>query len=83
MSAPAAVTEMSWPSSTRLEASVRHADGMLGRLAAVLITHPVSRFDYRVQGPTATLTVVVEDTGWHAQRVAARLRRVVGVLDVT
>jgi hypothetical protein len=67
----------------RLDVVAVHGNAMLTRLTALLGPHPIGAFAYRA-GTDGLARVVVEVGGGdrQADRVAARLRRVVGVLDV-
>ena len=68
----------------RLAATAVHQDALLGRLAVLLNTHKVTRFSYDLEpgGVHATIAVQVRGGRWDVERVAHRLRRVVGVLSV-
>lgn len=60
--------------------------GLLARLTAVLNPYPVTEFAF-TETPSGTITATISVRGgvrgqWHAQRVVARLHRVVGVTAV-
>lgn len=62
------------------------APGLLARLTAVLNPYPVTEFAF-TETPSGTITATISVSGgargqWHAQRVVARLNRVVGVTAV-
>ncbi|MBM6404535.1 hypothetical protein JQN72_09815 [Phycicoccus sp. CSK15P-2] len=59
------------------------SDGMLTRLAATLGPHPVDHLTYDA-APDGRVEAVVGLTAdaWQQRRVAAKLRRLVGVVDV-
>lgn len=76
------------PTHLSVQARAVAAPGLLARLATVLNPHPVAGFDFAeaVDG-TVTITVRLKHSQasrdqWHADRVAARLRRIVGVTSV-
>jgi hypothetical protein len=68
----------------RLEVTAVHRNALLGRLTALLGPHDVTGFSYRTD-PDGHAHVVVDVRGgdWQVDRVAAKLRRVVDVLEVT
>lgn len=60
-----------------------HGSGLLARVAVVVNPFPVTGLDYRVDAEGAvTLRLVVEGPPTAGERVAARLRRVVGLTAV-
>lgn len=69
---------------SELVASAIHQDALLGRLAVSLNTHEIARFSYVVEpgGTHANVVVQVRGERWDVERVANRLRRVVGVTSV-
>jgi hypothetical protein len=69
--------------SQRLQVTVRHENAMLSRLATTLGLHDVDHFSYRARDDGRALVVVDVCGGeWQVQRAAARIGRVIGVLDV-
>ena len=68
----------------QLRATAVHQDALLGRLAVLLNAHQIVRFSYVVEpgGSAAAVVVQVRGTRWDLERVANRLRRVVGVTGV-
>jgi hypothetical protein len=70
--------------ATTLRVSAVDGNAMLGRLTAVLGTHQVEHFSYDAT-PEGRADVVISVLGdaWQVDRVAARVRRLVGVVDVT
>ncbi|HSK25777.1 MAG TPA: hypothetical protein VK894_02575 [Jiangellales bacterium] len=60
-----------------------HAPGLLARIAVVVNPYAVTGLDYRVAADgAAAVTLTVAGGSWEADRVAARLRRVIGVTAV-
>ncbi|NDL58965.1 hypothetical protein [Phytoactinopolyspora mesophila] len=74
--------------STTLRLEATASSGMLARLTAVLNPHPVIGFSFSESAEgviNVTVRVGRTESGaanWHVQRVAARLRRIVGVMTV-
>ena len=66
---------------TTLTAQVVEVGGLLARVAVLLNPYDVRELALSLD--TGTLRVVVEGDGFDADRVAARLDKVIGVLDVT
>jgi len=68
-----------------LQATAVHDDAMLARLTSVLGVHHVGAFSYDPDPATGVALARVEVLGDARQqlRVLQRLRRVVGVLEVT
>jgi hypothetical protein len=66
---------------TVFTAKVVETRGMLARIASLL--NPYDVRELRLCLEECTLRVVVEGDGFDAGRVAARLDKVIGVLDVT
>jgi hypothetical protein len=66
---------------TVFTAEVVETRGMLARIAVLLNPYDVRELKLCLE--TCTLRVVVEGAGFDAGRVAARLDKVIGVLDVT
>lgn len=67
----------------RLHVLALHENAMLTRLTALMGQHDVDSFTYAVDGGGRVRAVVgVRGSSWQVSRVAARLRRVIGVLDV-
>lgn len=68
----------------RLTVHAVDRDALLGRLTALMNTHDVTDFCYRLQPDRlhARVEVLVEGGPWHINRVASKLRRVIGVIDV-
>jgi hypothetical protein len=67
--------------TTVFTAEVVETDGLLARIAVLL-----NPYDVRVLALSlddCTLRVIVEGNGFDADRVAARLNKVIGVLEVT
>ena len=68
---------------SRLAVAAVHQDGLLGRIAVLLNAHEVTSFSYDAQADgRARIAVDVQGGQWHVERVASKLRRVVGVLTV-
>lgn len=67
--------------ATVLTAEVVATRGLLARIAVQLNPYDVRELELCLE--TGTLRIVVAGTGFDAGRVAARLEKVVGVLDVT
>ncbi len=65
---------------TTFTASVVEVEGLLARVAVLL--NPYDVRELSVSLDTGTLRVVVEGDGFDADRVAARLDKVIGVLEV-
>lgn len=61
-----------------------HADGLMGRIAALVTPFPVTAFSYHrsMDGVHARAGLCLEGTEWHVERVAHKIRRAVGVLEV-
>ena len=71
------------PASTTVQVTAVHENAMLTRIAALLGQHDVDHFSYRLTADGRAHAVVgVRGDAWQVTRVAARLARVVGVLDV-
>jgi ABC-type uncharacterized transport system ATPase subunit len=66
---------------TVLTAQVVEVEGMLARIAVLLNPYDVRELALSLD--QGELRVVVEGNGFDAGRVAARLAKVIGVLDVT
>ncbi|GAA1141800.1 hypothetical protein GCM10009630_45490 [Kribbella jejuensis] len=66
---------------TVFSASVVEVEGMLARIAVLLNPYDVRELALSLD--RGELRVVVEGNGFDAERVAARLNKVIGVLDVT
>ena len=66
---------------TTLTAQVVEVGGLLARVAVLLNPYDVRELALSLD--TGTLRVVVEGDGFDADRVAARLDKVIGVLNVT
>ena len=66
---------------TVLTAQVVEVEGMLARIAVLLNPYDVRELALSLD--QGELRVVVEGDGFDAGRVAARLAKVIGVLDVT
>ncbi|MGH3464192.1 MAG: hypothetical protein ACRDP9_22215 [Kribbellaceae bacterium] len=66
---------------TTLTAQVVEVGGLLARVAVLLNPYDVRELALSLD--TGTLRVVVEGDGFDADRVAARLDKLIGVLDVT
>lgn len=70
-------------SSALIQVDAVHHQGLVGRLAVLLNAHAVDEFHYDVSSDgSARLLVRVTGGTWQQDRVAARLRRVVGVVGV-
>jgi len=69
--------------STRLRARAVDGNAMLTRLASVLGPFSIDHFEY-VVGPGEDVLVVIGVRGdaWQVERVAAKVNRLIGVLDV-
>jgi hypothetical protein len=65
---------------TTFTASVVEVEGLLARVAVLL--NPYDVRELSVSLDTGTLRVVVEGDGFDAGRVAVRLDKVIGVLEV-
>ncbi|HEY0470661.1 MAG TPA: hypothetical protein VGD34_03330 [Kribbella sp.] len=76
-----AVLEIAERTVTVFTARVVETRGMLARIAALL--NPYDVRELRLCLEECTLRVVVEGDGFDAGRVAARLDKVIGVLEVT
>jgi hypothetical protein len=79
--AEVAVLELAERTVTVFTARVVETRGMLARIAVLL--NPYDVRELRLCLEECTLRVVVEGDGFDAGRVAARLDKVIGVLDVT
>jgi len=66
---------------TTLTAQVVEVGGLLARVAVLLNPYDVRELALSLD--TGTLRIVVEGDGFDADRVAARLDKLIGVLDVT
>ncbi|MGY4772026.1 hypothetical protein ACXC9Q_34410 [Kribbella sp. CWNU-51] len=66
---------------TVFTAQVVEVEGMLARIAVLLNPYDVRELALSLE--QGELRVVVEGNGFDAGRVAARLAKVIGVLDVT
>ena len=68
---------------TTVRVTAVHEPAMVSRLAALLGPHAVDRFSYGcgADGIARAVLCVLGDR-WQAERVAAKLRRVIGVLEV-
>ena len=66
---------------TTLTAQVVEVGGLLARVAVLLNPYDVRELALSLD--TGTLRVVVDGDGFDADRVAARLDKVIGVLNVT
>ena len=66
---------------TTFTANVVETRGLLARIAVQLNPYDVRELALCLE--TCTLKIVVEGKGFDAGRVAARLAKVIGVLDVT
>ena len=66
---------------TTFTATVVETGGMLARIAVLLNPYDVRELSLSLD--EGTLRVTVEGDGFDADRVAARLDKVIGVLDVT
>ena len=69
--------------STRLRARAVDGNAMLTRLASVLGPFSIDHFEY-VVGPDDDVLVAIGVRGdaWQVERVAAKVNRLIGVLDV-
>lgn len=78
------VTAARHPASTQVRVRVVHGDGLLGRIAVLLNNYEITSFSYvcEIDGPGADVLVTIRGTGASPVRLAARLRRVIGVTDV-
>ncbi len=72
------------PGHGRLVVSALDRGALLGRLTALMNTHDVTDFSYRLQPDSAhaRVEVLVRGDQWQINRVAQKLRRVIGVMDV-
>lgn len=71
------------PGSTRLHVTARHENAMLTRMTSLFGQHDVDHFSYTVAADGRAHAVVgVCGNRWQVDRVAARLARVIGVLEV-
>ncbi|WP_121257651.1 hypothetical protein [Nocardioides ferulae] len=69
--------------STRLHVRAHDGNAMLGRIVAALGQHEVDHFSYSVgREQQATAVIGVRGGSWQVDRVAARVLRLVGVLEV-
>lgn len=61
-----------------------HVDGLMGRIAALVTPFPVTNFTYHrsTDGSHAHAKVCLEGTDWQVERVAHKIRRAIGVLEV-
>lgn len=61
-----------------------HGDGLMGRIAALVAPFPVTAFTYRLStdGVHARAALCLVGTEWQLERVAHKIRRVIGVLAV-
>lgn len=61
-----------------------HAEGLMGRLAALVTPFPVTAFAYHraADGEHARAALCLDATPWQVERVSNKLRRVIGVLNV-
>ncbi|MET9316427.1 hypothetical protein ABZX12_31800 [Kribbella sp. NPDC003505] len=66
---------------TTFTAQVVEVEGLLARIAVLLNPYDVRELALSLDD--RTLRIVVEGNGFDAGRVAARLDKVIGVLDVT
>ncbi|MEY9845373.1 hypothetical protein [Streptacidiphilus sp. MAP5-3] len=80
---PAAHRPRPAATSSLLAATVVPSRGVLGRLAAVLSAHHVLALSYANAGEAVRARVEVQVPCEHAERVRAKLLRVVDVTDVT
>jgi hypothetical protein len=67
--------------TTLFTAEVVETDGLLARIAVLLNPYDVRELALSLDD--CTLRVTVEGDGFDADRVAARLNKVIGVLDIT
>jgi hypothetical protein len=67
--------------TTVFTAEVVETDGLLARIAVLLNPYDVRELALSLDD--CTLRVIVEGNGFDADRVAARLNKVIGVLEVT
>jgi sorbitol-specific phosphotransferase system component IIBC len=66
-----------------LEVTAQHGNAMLSRITAMLGSHDVDQFSYRVvDGDRVQVVIHVRGGEAQGRRVATRVRRLVGVLDV-
>ncbi|WP_405060592.1 hypothetical protein OG474_02870 [Kribbella sp. NBC_01505] len=77
LEAPAAVVA----TSTVFTASIVETEGMFARIAVMLNPYDVRHLSLCLEANT--LRIVVAGAGFDAGRVAARLEKVIGVLEVT
>ncbi len=66
---------------TVFTARIVETEGMLARIAVLLNPYDVRELSLSLDD--GTLRIVVEGNGFDADRVSARLQKVIGVLDVT
>ena len=66
---------------TTFSAQVVEVDGLLARVAVLLNPYDVRELALSLDD--GTLRIVVEGNGFDADRVAARLEKVIGVLEVS
>jgi hypothetical protein len=66
---------------TTFSAQVVEVEGLLARVAVLLNPYDVRELALSLDD--GTLRIVVEGNGFDADRVAARLQKVIGVLDVS
>jgi hypothetical protein len=78
---PAVVEQVVDRPLTVFTAQVVETRGMLARIASLLNPYDVRQLSLCLE--TCQLRIVVEGNGFDAGRVAARLDKVIGVLDVT
>lgn len=78
---PAALAVVPEPTATVFTAEVVETCGMLARIAVLLNPYDVRELALSLED--CTLRVVVAGDGFDAGRVAARLDKVVGVLEVS
>jgi hypothetical protein len=67
--------------TTVLTARVTEVQGLLARVAALL--NPYDVRELHVDLDRGTLRVVVEGDGFHANRVSARLAKIIGIHELT
>jgi hypothetical protein len=66
-----------------LHVTVSHEKAMLSRITTVLSLYDVAHFTYRATTDGCAQAVIsVGGTVWDARRVAAKIARLIGVLDV-